>query len=113
LTLLYEKAREAGRLRPWDDLPELRRRFEVIRANAEAACTFRPGPYDGPLDLFEPTDRGASIAGNWRPLAKRTHVLPGTHYSLLLPPQVDALAAALRELLLSEPGPVRGGRIAP
>jgi amino acid adenylation domain-containing protein len=96
--LLFEKGREAGRLRPGDDLADLHRRFEVFRAHAEAARAFRPSPYDGPLDLIEAAERPAA-AGSWRDLARRTVVLPGDHFSLLVPPGVDALAAAVREAM--------------
>lgn len=96
--LLLEKGREAGRLRPGDDLADLRRRFEVFRANAEAARAFRPGPYDGPLDLFEAAER-PTAAGSWRDLARRSMVLPGDHFSLLTPPGVEKLSAALQNLL--------------
>jgi amino acid adenylation domain-containing protein len=103
--LLFEKGREAGRLRPGDDLADLHRRFEVFRAHAEAARAFRPGPYDGPLDLIEAAERPAA-AGSWRDLARRTVVLPGDHFSLLVPPGVDALAAAVGELRkLAHPRP--------
>jgi len=86
IALLYG----AGEIAP----AELRRRFEVFRASAEAARAFRPGPYDGPLDLFEAAER-PKPAATWRPLARQTAILPGDHYSLLAPPTVDALAEAL------------------
>jgi amino acid adenylation domain-containing protein len=94
--LLFEKGREAGRLRPGDDLADLQRRFGVFRAHVEAARAFRPGPYVGPLELIEAAERPAA-AGSWRDLARRTLVLPGDHFSLLTPPGVDALAAAVRD----------------
>ena len=95
-SLLLEKGREAGRLRPGDDIADLRRRFEVFRASAEAAAVFRPGPYDGPLDLFEAAERPAPAAA-WRRMARRVIALPGDHYSLLAAPQVEALARDLSD----------------
>jgi thioesterase domain-containing protein len=99
LSVLFTKAKEAGRLRPWDNEAELRRRFEVFRASAGAARAYRLAPYEGPLDLLEPATLLAPKAGNWRPLARSVQVLPGDHFSLLVPPQVDELAAALNKLL--------------
>jgi thioesterase domain-containing protein/acyl carrier protein len=91
--LLDAFAREPGI--PQDlDPAELRRRFELFRAHAEAARAFRPGPYDGPLDLFEAAERPAPAA-TWRGMARSVAVLPGDHYSLLAPPQVEALAGVL------------------
>jgi thioesterase domain-containing protein/acyl carrier protein len=91
--LLAAFAREPGI--PQDVAPDdLGRRFELFRSNAEAARAFRPGPYDGPLDLFEAAERPAPAA-TWRSLARRVATLPGDHYSLLAPPQVEALARVL------------------
>jgi amino acid adenylation domain-containing protein len=95
-TLRTELARELGLLYGPDEIApaELRRRFELFRTSAGAARAFRPGFYDGPLDLFEAAERPRPAAA-WRPFARRIAILPGDHYSLLAPPAVDALAEAL------------------
>ncbi len=95
ITLQAALTRELGLPLETFDPADLRRRFEVYRASAEAVRAYRPGPYDGPLDLFEAADRPAP-ASTWRRLARHTVVLPGDHYSVLAPPQVEALAEALR-----------------
>jgi surfactin synthase thioesterase subunit/acyl carrier protein len=92
-SLLAAFAREPG-IPPDLDPSDLRRHFEIFRANAMASRAFRPGPYDGPLDLIEAAERSAP-ATFWRGLARRVVVLPGDHYTLLAPPLVDALAGAL------------------
>jgi amino acid adenylation domain-containing protein len=92
-SLLAAFAREPGI--PHDlDPGDLRRRFEIFRSHVAASRAFRPGPYDGPLDLIEAAER-PEPAATWRGLARWVVVLPGDHYSLLAPPQVEALARAL------------------
>jgi thioesterase domain-containing protein/acyl carrier protein len=93
LALLAAFAREPGISQDLDP-DDLRRRFEIFRSHVAASRAFRPGPYDGPLDLFEAAERPAPAA-TWRGMARRVVVLPGDHYSLLAPPQVEALARAL------------------
>jgi amino acid adenylation domain-containing protein len=89
-------AGELGRAQDLDP-EDVRRRFEVFRASAEAARAFRPGPYDGPLDLLEASER-PEPAVTWRALARRIVILSGDHFGVLAPPGVDALAGALQSI---------------
>ncbi|HSF44306.1 MAG TPA: amino acid adenylation domain-containing protein, partial [Thermoanaerobaculia bacterium] len=81
-----------------------RRLYRVFVANRRASWTYRPGPYDGGLVLFEPqhstypAETRASALG-WRELCAgpvEHAVVPGGHVTMMREPQVAALARRLR-----------------
>jgi amino acid adenylation domain-containing protein len=89
---------------------QLRGLYELFGANARALLGYVPGPYAGRVVLFqageEPPEvrRRAGLA--WRAVAAdlETHILPGSHYTLVREPHVRALAERLRSLLEAAPG---------
>jgi thioesterase domain-containing protein len=79
-----------------------------------AARAFRPRPYPGPVVLvraagsdrfaFPPGDpHDPEPSGGWAALADSVElaVVPGDHHTMVRPPHVEALAAALRRALES------------
>jgi thioesterase domain-containing protein len=86
----------------------LRQIMEVTKANLAAVASYRPVPYTGSIDLFQPeespmeirkllhTDLCAFAEG---PL--RLHSIPGDHYSILRAPLVDNTARAIDDALTS------------
>ncbi len=81
---------------------ELRRRIAVFTVNASVALVHRPGRFDGDLTLLlsEQAEDGQS-AGWDRYLTGQVtvHEVPGNHYTMLQPPHLTHLAAALRREL--------------
>ncbi|MEM7482643.1 MAG: amino acid adenylation domain-containing protein [Acidobacteriota bacterium] len=79
---------------------ELEPLWRVFQAHAEALYGYRPGSYDGPVDLILPTEtsnEGGRSPQRWRRWAPdlRLHRVPGDHYSML---RSDGLAAELRAI---------------
>jgi amino acid adenylation domain-containing protein len=93
----------------------LRRRLDVYRATARAASAYRARPYDGRVTLFRASRSAAWPSGDlsaeawerdprlrWRELLTRpleVRGVPGTHHSIVVGPDVEGLAAALRDAL--------------
>jgi len=81
----------------------------VFHATATATREYRARPYAGRVDLFCAREgtagegmEAAGIPEKWRALGvDRLHVhpVPGTHTSMMSPPDVQGLAAALRQAL--------------
>ncbi|HXO22737.1 MAG TPA: amino acid adenylation domain-containing protein [Thermoanaerobaculia bacterium] len=84
--------------------PERERLFAVFGAHTRAMARYRPRPYGGPVLLVGAAGSAEAAAADWRQLAPALEVrsLPGDHYSLLQPPQVEALAGLLAERLRKE-----------
>jgi thioesterase domain-containing protein/aryl carrier-like protein len=76
-----------------------RRLFDVFKANAEAMPGYEPQPYDGHITLFGAMQIPLpDVTRGWSAVAKgglTLHQLPGDHYSILKPPQVESLASIL------------------
>ena len=83
---------------------QVRARAEVFVATVRAGATWRPDRWDGPIHLLvsdEVTDPDAAAAG-WRECTTGTvtvRPVPGDHYSMMRPPQVAEVAAAVEEAL--------------
>lgn len=97
---------------------ELRGAFAYYRdnghRNAAAVARYRPARRAGALALFRAHERRmvADPALGWRDLAAgplEILAVPGNHETLLMPPNVDALAAALRRCLDEAECGRRGG----
>lgn len=78
---------------------ELATRFAVFAANVRAFLAHRPSPVDARVVLLSSEDSGPAYLERWRPLADAVRVVPGDHYTMLQPPNVEALAKAMREEL--------------
>jgi amino acid adenylation domain-containing protein len=86
----------------------LRQIMEVTKDNLAAVADYRPVPYTGSIDLFQPEASTAEIqqllhtelcALAEGPL--RLHSIPGDHYSILRSPLVDNTARAIDDALTS------------
>jgi thioesterase domain-containing protein len=85
---------------------EARRFFDVFVANISATLDFRPLPYAGRVSLLLTSDD--TIPAKCDPYREwqswcadvRLTRLPGKHATILLPPHVDVLAAAIQSLLV-------------
>jgi pristinamycin I synthase-3/4 len=100
LSWLTAEAERLGLLPPGVDTEEIARRFAVFRANFRALERYAGGSCDAPALLLRAA--GSPAEAGWASLLTRPAEvldLPGDHYSLLRPPLVEELAAALRERL--------------
>jgi thioesterase domain-containing protein/acyl carrier protein len=90
----------------------------TMNAHERALRSYIPRPYAGPLTLLcarDRDDRGGPVDPSdfdWSPLCAgslHVHVVPGTHATMVLPPQVGELARVLDRVLddVSPPRPVR------
>jgi len=86
----------------------LRQIMEVTKDNLAAVANYRPAPYTGSIDLFQPEDSPADVqellhaelcAIAEGPL--RLYPIPGDHYSILRAPLVDNTARAIDDALTS------------
>ncbi len=94
LALLQAEARRHGL--PLD-VDEARRLFHVYRTNFAALLAYSGGPYAGRVILLRPEGATHDTTEAWRELAPRLEVLtvPGEHHSMLRPPHVAVVAAAI------------------
>jgi len=86
----------------------LRQIMEVTKDNLAAVAKYRPVPYTGAIDLFQPEESPVEVqqllhaelcACAAGPL--RLHPIPGDHYSILRAPLVDNTARAIDDALTS------------
>ena len=80
---------------------ETLRRLEVFLATTSAVGRYRARRYDGPATLVTAAETPPALMAGWRELLPdlRHHVVAGTHYSMLRPPLVGAVADVLRHCL--------------
>jgi thioesterase domain-containing protein len=109
LLRLLDEARRCGAAPADLTLEQAARLFAVYRAGRHALLRYWPGLYAGRVTLFQAEtplpahvdeDGGGDIAAGWRPLAGGgldMHRVPGDHVTMVTPPNVEMLAAALRK----------------
>lgn len=81
---------------------ELRTRIGIFLSSGRAFWAYRPGSCAAPLLLVTTTDADEGTIGRWRAMAAGEfahHAVPGTHYTLLRPPDLAAVAGLLRQRL--------------
>jgi amino acid adenylation domain-containing protein/non-ribosomal peptide synthase protein (TIGR01720 family) len=87
--------------------------FAVYAAHVEAVRGYRPRPYAGPVTLLRATDSGVSapdygwsglLTGPWQVVD-----VPGTHESVVWPPNVQRLAEVLHDELSAGDAVASGG----
>ena len=99
----FARAQELGLLPAGLDFTAAARRFEIFRANLRRLERYAAQPYPGRLQLFRAEashfDDPADPTLGWGSLAAggvELHRLPGSHWAIVSPPAVEAVAAALR-----------------
>jgi amino acid adenylation domain-containing protein len=103
LQLILDRAQGLG-LPPEIDLPQVRQRWDVYRANSQALRSYVPQLFPGTLTLFRAAQQPEDVADptlGWSAFAADMTILevPGTHTTLLTPPHVRILAAQLKTCL--------------
>jgi len=113
--LVLDRLGKAGLIR--DSAPvrdEVRARFRVFAATAHAFLQHRPRPIDRPITVLTAAEATTDPASLWRPFTAAgltVHPVPGSHYTMLQAPHVNACAAVLRSALAPElPTPQRRER---
>jgi amino acid adenylation domain-containing protein len=78
-------------------MAELRRLADVCKAQLRAAAKYRPQPYHGRAVLFRASEAQRDIDPRWVLLVPKLQVerAPGNHYTMLQPPNAQALAERL------------------
>jgi thioesterase domain-containing protein len=112
---LYEWALAARLMPPDLDLEQVRGYFELFACNVAARYRYRALPYEGKVTLFSAQERTSEIDSeevtSWAGLSTgEIDVIrvPGDHYSMLQPGQVEVLAQRLRGILSDRAAPVTG-----
>ena len=79
--------------------PEIRTTLRRFRANIRASQAYAAGVYHGRVILFRAAEGRRSGDRGWGRSASHLEVreAPGKHGTLLFPPNVGALARAIRE----------------
>jgi thioesterase domain-containing protein len=77
----------------------------VFKRNYTALLGYTPGAYAGTVHLLAAAEGEGDLAEPWRQAAARVEVeaVPGNHYTMVRPPEVDVLAERLRAQLPSGP----------
>ncbi|WP_328333338.1 amino acid adenylation domain-containing protein [Kribbella sp. NBC_00382] len=91
--------------------PQVARLLAVFDSFARAVCDHRLKPYDSPVAVFCATDapNAEAAIARWPQIAMgplNHYPVPGDHYTLMRPPNVPTLAAALDKALLEAHVPV-------
>ncbi|HWN44376.1 MAG TPA: amino acid adenylation domain-containing protein, partial [Thermoanaerobaculia bacterium] len=99
----FARVQELGLLPEGLDFTAAARRFEIFRANLRRIERYAAHPYPGRLQLFRADgshfDDPADPTLGWGNLAAggvELRRLPGSHWAIVSPPAVEAVAAALR-----------------
>jgi len=106
LSYLVERATRAGAIPSDFGLRQLRRLYQLQKANFEALRHYQPSPYPGPITVFEATGKSEweyhGPMSGWSRLSTRpvaTHVIPGDHLTIITRPHVETLARLLEDML--------------
>jgi thioesterase domain-containing protein len=106
LQFVMELARRSNKMVPDFQLSQARRLFNLFKNNLHALRDYRPRRYPGRIVLFRPSDElpegTDNLARNWDKLADggvETQLVPGTHHSMIMKPNVSALAEKLGKYL--------------
>jgi thioesterase domain-containing protein len=102
---------EAEGLVPAGMHDDLMLRMHAYLDTVRATLTFTPRPFDGALLQCIATERDEDYHHGWDRLGGTVlpRSVPGSHYTILQPPNVDQTGAVLREFL-DGPAVRRGGR---
>ena len=102
LNYLLEQAGKANALPPDIEQSQLRRLFTTFRMNLQALLKYTPNPYAGRLTILnarhEQSIEHEQAINAWTTLTKdvRVYNIPGTHYTLVREPVVQAVAKTLK-----------------
>ncbi|KEO83524.1 alpha/beta fold hydrolase, partial [Tumebacillus flagellatus] len=102
-----QKAQDLKVLPPSLQQEDVLRLFAVYKANRLAMESYTPAPYNGRVTLLKAAEGSADLQqaddSNWGGLAPTLEVqsVPGDHFTLIQPPNVDRLAASIRRALTS------------
>jgi thioesterase domain-containing protein len=105
LAYILEEAKRDCRLSPDIELAQLGRLFRVFKNNARAMRSYRPQPVQCQVTIFRCGAAAArspqDLTMGWKDLAPEVNVeiVPGDHYTIMRPPEVQLLAERLRECL--------------
>jgi len=106
LSLILEQARAANLVPADIEISTIRQLFAVFKTNVHAMRTYAPQVYPGRISFFRAAERltpdQPDLAEGWRALTTAGVVvqdIPGNHYTIIRPPQVQALAAQLAACL--------------
>jgi amino acid adenylation domain-containing protein len=111
LEYVLDEARAAGVLPPQLGREDVRRFYEVFKANVRALHSYVASPYEGKVTLFkaaekyEPTPVDSTMG--WGALAVggvEVLIAPGTHYTMIREPRVRVLAESLLEMVNEQEG---------
>ncbi|MFI1202995.1 alpha/beta fold hydrolase [Streptomyces sp. NPDC020883] len=104
--VLVERAVAAGTMPADFDADRLRRMIDMYQFNLDALAAYRIRPYDGTVTVFRVTDRSMEDCTlpddlGWSEVAARAVVcdVPGDHFTMVEPGQVEVLGRRLREQL--------------
>ncbi|MER0481687.1 thioesterase domain-containing protein [Streptomyces sp. Edi2] len=104
--VLVERAVKAGTMPADFDADRLLRMIDMYQYNLDALAAYEIKPYDGPVTVFRVTDRsldGGTLPDDlgWSEVAEQAAVVdvPGDHFTMVEPGQVEVLGRRLREQL--------------
>lgn len=108
LAYFVERARQADVILPEFSIETASHVFEVFKGTLRAMWEYRPKPYDGKVVLFRSEDLPESLDiardpyfgwGVWAQGGVEVYHVPGRHTDMVREPNVQVLAAGLRECL--------------
>ncbi len=93
-----------------DDIGQMRRMLALYEAHNTALMAYQPGPCDVPITVLRTENAMSDKTCGWAAVTKArvaVHILPGDHYSVLLPPNIDACTALVDKALAARRKPRR------
>jgi thioesterase domain-containing protein len=106
LSHVVEEGRRRGHLAADFGIEQAKRLLTVYKRNRRLMWDYLPRPYPGAMTLIQARERrpgeNPPIGLGWDPLIAgglATHLVPGNHNNLMIPPYVGAVAELLRTLL--------------
>ena len=111
VALVLDRAIRAQIVPPGTDPARMHQLLDVLQANLEAARNYVARPYEGRVTLFVADERRVNNPENlltgWKrllPAGFEVIPVPGTHFTMMQEPHVEALAEGLRDSLMRTPG---------
>jgi len=101
LLYLLDKAKQKNLVPEDFDLTEVQHLLEINKLNILALGKYQPQLYSGAMIVIQASETDTDLALVWNEFVEKVdaHVIPGNHYNIVRPPQVQILAQILQKYL--------------
>ncbi len=101
LLYMLEQAKQKNLVPEEFDLAEVQHLLEINKLNILALGKYQPQLYSGAMIVIQASETETDLASVWNEFVEELHtdMIPGNHYNLVRPPQVQRLAQILQKYL--------------